>query len=147
MAVESFSVKMEVRSYEIDPQLHVNGPVYVQYADHSRFACVRAAGIDVGELLGSGIGPVNLETVIRYHNELRGGDEVNVSCDWIWGEGKTYRVEHVLRRGDGEIAAEVKHVSGLLDLEARRLVADPASEWRSRAERPELLGFGSLQQA
>jgi acyl-CoA thioester hydrolase len=141
MAAEPFAVRMEVRSYEIDPQLHVNGPVYAQYADHSRFACVRAAGIDVAELLGSGIGPVNLETVIRYHNELRGGDEVTVTCEWIWGEGKTYRVEHLLRRDDGEVAAEVQHVSGLLDLEARRLVADPAAEWRSRAKKPELLGF------
>lgn len=141
MAAEPFAVRMEVRSYEIDPQLHVNGPVYVQYADHSRFACVRAAGVDVAELLSSGVGPVNLETVIRYHNELRGGDEVDVTCDWIWGEGKTYRVEHLLRRADGEIAAEVQHVSGLLDLESRRLVADPAAEWRSRAEKPELLGF------
>ncbi|MGP3980048.1 acyl-CoA thioesterase [Streptomyces sp. KR80] len=141
MAVELSSVHMEVRSYEIDPQHHVNGSVYQQYADHSRFACVRAAGIDIDELLGSGFGPVNLETVIRYHNELRGGDEVDVSCAWIWGEGKTYRVEHVLRRGDGEIAAEVQHVSGLLDLKARRLTSDPATQWRSRAKRPELLGF------
>lgn len=142
MPVATFSVDLEVRSYEIDPQLHVSGPVYAQYADHSRFACVRAAGIDVGELLSSGIGPVNLETVIRYHNELRGGDAVNVTCAWLWGEGKTYRVEHVLRRQDGEIAAEVKHVSGLLDLETRRLVPDPAAEWRSRAVRPGLLNLG-----
>lgn len=132
---------MGVRSYELDPQLHVNGAVYVQYADHSCYACVQAAGISVEELIGSGIGPVNLETVIRYHNELRGGDEVDVSCVWVWGEGKTYRVEHVLRRADGEIAAEVTHVSGLMDLQTRRLVKDPVHEWRSRAKRPELLGL------
>ncbi|MBV9161223.1 MAG: thioesterase family protein [Pseudonocardiales bacterium] len=141
MTAETFTVRMGVRSYELDPQLHVNGAVYVQYADHSCYACVQAAGISVEELIGSGIGPVNLETVIRYHNELRGGDEVDVSCVWVWGEGKTYRVEHVLRRADGEIAAEVTHVSGLMDLQTRRLVKDPVHEWRSRAKRPELLGL------
>ena len=52
-----------------------------------------------------------------------------------------YRVEHVLRRVDGEVAADVSHVSGLLDLETRRLVADPAGFWRSRASRPALLGL------
>lgn len=142
MTVEPFTVRMGVRSYELDPQLHVNGAVYVQYADHSRYACVQAAGILVEELIDSGIGPVNLETTIRYYNELRGGDEVDVSCAWVWGEGKTYRVEHVLRRTDGDIAAEVFHVSGLLDLRTRRLVDDPVHEWRSRAKRPELLGLG-----
>lgn len=82
---EPFSVRLEVRSYEIDPQLHLNGGCYIQYADHARFACVRAAGISIEDLLSSGIGPVNLETVIKYHRELRGGDEVDVSCEWEWG--------------------------------------------------------------
>ncbi len=41
----------------------------------------------------------------------------------------------------GTVAAEVTHVSGLLDLKARRLVADPAARWRERAGRPELLGL------
>ncbi|MEO3785493.1 acyl-CoA thioesterase [Actinocorallia sp. B10E7] len=138
---DPFTVRLEVRSYELDPQLHVNGAVYQQYADHSRFACVQAAGVSVEELIGDGLGPVNLETVIRYHRELRGGDEVDVSCAWVWGNGKTYRVEHVLRLPDGTPAAEVRHVSGLLDLRNRRLVDDPAARWRERAERPELLGL------
>ncbi len=132
---------MEVRIYELDPQRHVGGAVYLQYADQSRFACMTAAGLSVEELLASGIGPVNLETTIRSRSELRAGDEVEVTCSWIWGEGKTYRVEHLLRRPDGELAAEVSHLSGLLDLKARRLVRDPAGELRRHASRPALLGL------
>lgn len=138
---EPFAVRMEVRSYEIDPQLHVSGPAYVRYADHSSFACVQAAGIDVAELPADGMGPVNLETGARYHSELRGGDETTVTCDWTWGDGKTYRVEHEIRRADGKLAAEVQHVSGLLDLQSRHLVPDPAAEWRAWAKKPELVGF------
>ena len=58
-------------------------------------------------MLASGVGPVNLETNIRYQNELRGGDEVDVSCAFLWGDGKTFRVEQELRRADGVLAAEV----------------------------------------
>ncbi|MDL4814821.1 acyl-CoA thioesterase [Actinomadura opuntiae] len=141
VTAEPFSVRLEVRSYEIDPQLHLNGGFYVQYADHARFACVQAAGVSVEDLVGGGLGPVNLETVIRYHRELRGGDQVDVSCEWEWGDGKTYRVRHDFRRADGVVAAEVAHVSGLLDLGTRRLVADPRREWRARASRPALLGL------
>lgn len=141
MSSEPFTVRMRVRVYEIDPQLHLNGAVYIQYADHVRFESVRAAGVSVEGMLGDGMGPVNLETVIRYHNELRAGDEVDVTCEWKWGKGKTYRVEHMFRRMDGEVAAEVNIVSGLIDLTERCLVRDPASQWLDRAVRPEVLGF------
>lgn len=124
---------------DLDPQLHVTGAAYQQFADHARFECVRAAGISVEDLLGDGLGPVNLETLIKYHRELRAGDAVDVTCSWIWGEGKTYRVEHNLIRADGELSATVTHVSGLMDLHTRRLVADPATEWASRAKDPTLL--------
>ncbi|WP_424186477.1 acyl-CoA thioesterase [Actinokineospora sp. G85] len=142
MTSEPFVVRLEVRSYDLDPQQHVNGAVYQQYADHSRFACVQAAGLVVEDLIADGLGPVNLETNIRYHAELRGGDEVDVTCAWVWGEGKTYRVEHVLTRADGVLAAEVTHVSGLLDLRERRLVTDPAHQWRVRSTQPELMNLG-----
>jgi acyl-CoA thioester hydrolase len=139
--VEPFSLRLEVRISEVDPQLHLSGGFYVQYGDHARFQCVRAAGVSVEELLADGLGPVNLETVIRYRHELRAGDQVDVSCSWEWDDGKTYRVRHIMRHLDGTVAAEVDHVSGLLDLRARRLIADPAGEWRARAARPELLGL------
>jgi acyl-CoA thioester hydrolase len=132
---------MQVRVYEVDPQRHLGGACYVQYAEHSRFACMQAAGVSVHQLLEDGIGPVNLQTNIRYHRELLLGDEVDVSCSWIWGDGKTYQVQHELRRADGELAAAVGYVSGLLDLRKRRLVPDPAHELGSRARSPVLLGL------
>ncbi|MBF6195184.1 MULTISPECIES: acyl-CoA thioesterase [Nocardia] len=144
----SFSTRIEVRVSDLDSQLHVTGAAYHQYADHARFACVQAAGVSVEDLIASGLGPVNLETVLRFQRELRGGDVVDVSCAWQWGEGKTYRVEHVLTRADGVVAATVTTVSGLLDLTARRMVADPARHWAARASRPELLGLpGAAREA
>ncbi|MER7449049.1 acyl-CoA thioesterase [Nocardia beijingensis] len=137
----SFSTRIEVRVSDLDPQLHVTGAAYHQFADHARFACVQAAGVSVEELIAAGLGPVNLKTVLRFQRELRGGDTVDVSCAWQWGDGKTYRVEHVLTRADGVVAAAVTNVSGLLDLSARRLVADPARHWAARASRPQLLGL------
>lgn len=140
-ATEPFSVPFEVRIYEVDPQLHLSGGHYIEYADQSRFACLRAAGVSVEDLLADGLGPVNLETVITYHRELRGGDQVDVTCEWEWGQGRTYGVHHRFLRPDGTLAAEVRHVSGLLDLAERRLAPDPATVWRSRSTAPELLGL------
>jgi acyl-CoA thioester hydrolase len=39
------------------------------------------------------------------------------------------------------LTAEIADVGGMLDLEDRRLLADPAAIWRSLATAPELLGL------
>lgn len=135
-----FGVRVSVRGYELDTQGHLNNVVYLQYGDHARWELLRAAGINVDRLRADGLGPVTLETTVRFHRELRGGDEVHVSCAFVWGNGKIFRVEQELRRSDGSLAAEIESVGGLLDLDNRRLVDDPGGRWRALASRPELLG-------
>jgi len=76
-------------------------------------------------LIASGVGPVALEATIRYQRELRCGDEVDVSCRFVQGERKTFRIEQEYRRPDGTLVAERAGVDGLLDLQQRRLVPDP----------------------
>ncbi|WP_433468167.1 acyl-CoA thioesterase [Spirillospora sp. CA-142024] len=136
-----FTVRVTVRAYELDTQGHLNGAVYHQYGDHARWECLRAAGISVDELIATGVGPVTLENTIRYHRELHAGDDVDITCAFDWGEGKTFRMRQELRRTDGALAAEITSLGGLLDLKERRLVPDPGSHWRALAETPALLGL------
>ncbi len=138
----SFHVTIAVRCDDIDANGHVRGPAYLAYADHARWACVQAAGIDPAGLTARRIGPVNLETTVRFHRELPPYGEVDVSCEFHWGDGKTSRVTQEFHAPDGTLVAEVASVSGLLDLDRRRLLADPGSYWRELAARPELLGLG-----
>lgn len=135
----AFTASISVRSYDLDQQGHVTGAVYVQYADHALWECLRAAGLDPYDLVRTGVGPVNLETHIRFLRELRGGDEVAVSCVFEWSEGKTFRVLREFVNQAGEPVATVTTVTGLLDLQRRKLVGDPAQRWRALAEYPALL--------
>jgi len=142
MTTAPFRLRLAVRIDDLDPNGHVRGPAYLTYADQARWACVRAAGVSVEDLLARGVGPVNLETTIRFRKELLAGDEVDVSFAPTWDGGKTSRVVQELRRPDGTLVAEVTSVSGLLDLKERRLVPDAGMEiLRSAATRPELLGL------
>jgi acyl-CoA thioester hydrolase len=136
-----FAVRISARGYETDSNGHVAGTSLMQYAHHARWECLRAAGVNQGRLLDMGVGPVSLEERICFHSEVRAGDEVDVSCRFVWGEGKTFRIEQELRRPDGSLAAELNGVGGLLDLEERKLLPQPASIWRSVAKAPELLGL------
>ncbi|MDQ0937175.1 acyl-CoA thioesterase [Streptomyces turgidiscabies] len=138
---EPFSVPVTVRGYETDVQGHVNQSVYLNYAEHARWSLLHAAGISQAELMSRGVGPVALETTIRYQRELRAGDEVEVTCDFVWGEGKTFRIRQTIRKADGTVAAEITAVGGLMDLTVRKLVADPKEHFRAMASQPRLLGL------
>ncbi|MEV4947014.1 acyl-CoA thioesterase [Streptomyces sp. NPDC053755] len=138
---EPFSVPVVVRGYETDTQGHLNQAVYLQYAEHARWSLLQAGGIRQTDLLEQGVGPVALEVTVRYRRELRAGDEVDVTCAFLWGEGKTFRIEQTVRKTDGTVAAEVTGVGGLLDLKARRLVTDPRAYFRRLADSPDVFGL------
>lgn len=136
-----FTVRIAARGYEVDLNGHVSGAVLMQYGQHARWECLRAAGVNHEELLQSGVGPVSLEERIRFHHELRAGEEVDASCVFAFGEGKTFRIHQELRRTDGTLIAEITNEGGLLDLSKRRLVEDPGRHWRAVATAAELLGL------
>lgn len=144
---EPFQVRVAVRGYEVDSNGHVAGTVLLQYAQHARWECLRAAGVDQTVLQAEGVGPVSLEEHIRYHRELRSGEEVDVSCVYVWGTGETFRVGQELRHADGTLVAEITNVGGLLDLAQRRLVPEPSTRWRAAAGAPELLGLTSIHRS
>ncbi len=141
--IEPFSVPVAVRGYELDVNGHLNWANYLHYAEHARWECLRAAGLTYPVLDGAGLGPVNLEANVRFLRELRDGEEITVSCEFQWGNSKTFRVRQEFTRdgGHGELAAEVTTVSGVIDQQTRRLVPDPAGRLRSLATAPGVMGL------
>lgn len=125
----------------MDTQGHLNWAQYLHYAEQSRWECMAAAGITQDTLLASGIGPAALDVQVKFRRELRGGDEVDVGCAFLFGDGKTFQVRHDFRRLDGQLAAEITSTNGLIDLAERRLVADPAERLRALAADPAILGI------
>lgn len=138
---EIFRVRITVRGYELDTQGHLNWAQYLHYAEHARWECLRAAGIEHERLIASGAGPVNLDANVRFLAELRGGDELTVSCVFTWRNGKTFRITQEFIRADGTLAAQLTTVAGLLDLTERRLIPEPGKHLRSLASVPEVLGL------
>ncbi|BBC31859.1 Thioesterase [Streptomyces graminofaciens] len=138
---EPFSVPVTVRGYETDVQGHLNQSVYLQYGEHARWSLLQAAGIRQADLMANGVGPVALETTVSYRRELLAGDEVEVTCVFVWGEGKTFRIEQTIRKADGTVAAEITGVGGLMDLKIRKLVTNPREYFRKLAADPTAFGL------
>lgn len=138
---EPFSVRVTVRGYETDVQGHLNQAVYLNYAEHARWSLLQAAGITQSGLIAQGVGPVALETTIRYKRELLAGDEADVTCVFTWSGGKVFTIEQTITKADGTVAAEITAVGGLLDLERRKLVPNPRDVFRGLAKDPGLFGL------
>lgn len=137
----TFSVRVGVRSYELDMNGHVNHAVYHQFGEHARSELLTAAGCSFGRMVEHGIGIVLLETRVRFLREMRHGDEIDVDCRLAFGERRVFTMDNTLRRSDGVVAAEIEGVMGLLDQETRRLVADPRARLRDLATDPGVLGL------
>ncbi|KFG72974.1 acyl-CoA thioesterase [Streptomyces mutabilis] len=138
---EPFPVPATVRGYENDTQGHLNQSVCLNYAEHARWSLVEAAGVRQSDLVDRGVGPVALETTIRFRRELLAGDEGEVTCAFEWGEDKTFRIRQVIRKADGTVAAEIEGVGGLMDLRERRLLPEPGRRFKDLATAPGLFGL------
>jgi acyl-CoA thioester hydrolase len=149
---DRFSVRVSVRSYEIDANGHVNHAVYHQYGEHARTEHLTAAGCSMARLDEHGFGIVLLETHVRFLRELRHGDLVDVDSRVTFGTGKTFEMAHTIRRAGAEsaaaapdgtdvVAAEITCRMGMLDVAARRLVAEPWARLAELATAPERLGM------
>lgn len=136
---EPFRVSIVVRGYELDTQGHLNQAVYLNYAEHARWEFLRSLGITQDKLLASGVGPVALETTIRFRRELRGGDRIEVTCAFEWSESKTFRITQDFLHEDGTVAASLSALCGILDLTERRMVPDPRERLGAVADDPDRL--------
>jgi acyl-CoA thioester hydrolase len=136
-----FSVRVKVRGYELDTQGHLNWAEYLHYAEHARWEFLAAAGITQDALIATGLGPVVLDVSVRFRRELRGGDEVDVSCAFVFEGGKTFQILQDFRRPDGRVSASLSSTTGLLDLAERKLADEPDKHFRALATNPALLGL------
>lgn len=133
---DGFTVAVVVRGYETDANGHVNHTVYHQYAEHGRTEMLRAGGVDMPRMAAAGLGPVLLESTVRFLAELRLGDEVQVTTGLRFGAGKTFRMDSELSHGD-TVCTTISGTMGLLDHATRRLVADPGARLAAVTADPE----------
>ncbi|MCD2194013.1 acyl-CoA thioesterase [Actinomycetospora endophytica] len=130
------SATLVVRGYETDANGHLNHAVYHQYGEHGRVETFRAAGVEIAPLAAAGLGPVILETTVRFLAELRVGEEAEVTTAIRFGTGKSFRMDAEIRRG-GTVCATLTGVMGVLDHTTRRLVADPRGRLRALSADPD----------
>ncbi|GIG00169.1 BTAD domain-containing putative transcriptional regulator [Catellatospora citrea] len=124
------TASITVSADDIGANGHVRSSRYLDYSVQARWAAAADAGLSIKELAAAGLGPVELEVSIKYLNELVHGDEIDVVTRFEYPSPKIVQlVQSMFRRSDGELAAVVTCVTGLMDIAERRLVDNAAAVW------------------
>ncbi|MEC3978984.1 acyl-CoA thioesterase [Amycolatopsis sp. H20-H5] len=122
---EPFRTRIKVRHYELDTLGHLNHSVYHSYAEVARLELLELSGALGGGLRDARLASVLLESHISFRRELRAGDVVDVTCETKFGSGKTFHMDSNIYKLDGTLSAEITCTLGLMELDLRKLVADP----------------------
>lgn len=120
-----FHTPIKVRLYELDILGHVNHAVYHSYAEVARMDAFEEASGGSTALRDQNLEMILLASQISYRREIRRGETVEVTADVKFGGGKTFQIEQNISKEDGTLSADLVVTVGVLDLEHRRLIADP----------------------
>jgi acyl-CoA thioester hydrolase len=96
----TFTLKMQVRDYELDYQGIVNNANYLHYLEHTRHEFCRQAGLTFAGMHERGIDPVLASVKIDYRHPLR-SDETFISCLNIQRRGPKFIFQQDLYKEDG----------------------------------------------
>jgi acyl-CoA thioester hydrolase len=73
-----WSMRFEVRDYELDIQGIVNNANYLHYFEHARHAFIRSRGLDFAAMHDTGLDAVVFRAEVDWREPLRSGDSFEV---------------------------------------------------------------------
>jgi acyl-CoA thioester hydrolase len=139
--------RFEVRWADLDMNRHMRNTSYSEYCIDVRVSFLQEHGFGFAEFGRRGIGPVILREEARYFREIGAGEafEVDYRLTGLAPDGSRWRVEHEVRRGDGERSAILRLEGVWLDLETRRPIAPPRDLLEAFQQLERAPGFEELK--
>jgi len=113
----------------MDFNQHMRNAAYLGVAEETRLRFLEDGGFPTGELYRRRLGPVVVEDVLTYKNELRllEAFQVEMVIAAISQDARKMKVRNrFLRNSDGAHCATVESLVLWFDLEARRTVVPPS---------------------
>lgn len=92
---------------DLDSFGHVNNSVYIRYIENARWDFFHRSGL-LDQILDAGMFFVVLETTIRYVNEIKIFDEIEIKTEWFCSDGIVTNVHRLTDKKTGKLFAKAK---------------------------------------
>jgi acyl-CoA thioester hydrolase len=127
MKASNFSQQFTVKWSDCDPNRHLRGTVYLDYADHTRFAYLQYMGITNEKMKELHVGPVIFNVSASYKKEAHLMEVLTVHCklEYMSEDGRKWAITHEITNEKAEIVCVVKAEGAWLDLINRKITIPP----------------------
>jgi len=111
---------------------HVNNAVYLSLYEEARWDFITKNGLGLKEILESKVGPVLLDLQLTFKSELNNRDKIKIISQARAQMRNKFvmLLDQKILKENGKIASTLTLSVGLMDLNARKLMA-PTKEWLS----------------
>ena len=138
MDQQIYRYPLTVLESHLDFMGHVNNAVYFQILEEARWEMITNNGYGVREIQETGIGPIVLDTHVRFRRELRLRQKVFIETQFVSFQKILAKLAQKITDNEGQIYCEAEFTFGLFDTKRRKLVA-PTPLWSKALGAPELI--------
>lgn len=92
---------------DLDSFGHVNNSVYLRYIENARWDFFNSKGL-LEQILENDMFFVVLETNIRYVNEIKIFDEIEIKTEWSCSDGIVTNIHRLSEKNTGKLFAKAK---------------------------------------
>ena len=123
--MSNFWYERRIRETDLDFLGHVNHAKYLSILEEARWEMMAESGYGFAELRAAMISPVILGVNIQYRKEIGNRERIIIETRTQSSPSKVGTLEQIMRKEDGQIAANATITYGVMDLNERRLIHPP----------------------
>lgn len=114
---------------DMDWNSHMANTAYLDKVVDARVLALTGLGFPLEEWIRLRLGVVVMKDELEYKREVKWMEEIDItfSMAGLAADGSRFKVQNEVRRTNGELATRVTSTGGFMDLDARKLVAPPAT--------------------
>ncbi|MFW5980145.1 MAG: acyl-CoA thioesterase [Bacillota bacterium] len=116
------SIKIKVRSTQIDVMGHVNNATFLEYMEWSREEWYKEAGVDFDSLKEKNLGTVIVNINIDYLKEVVQDEILKVTTKPKTRGNKSYTLIHEIFNEREQLVAEAEATSVIINLNSRESI-------------------------
>ena len=123
-----FEYKTQILEHHLDSFGHVNNAKYLELYEDARWDFITKNGYGLKEIQEFQKGPIVLDVHCRYKRELVNREMITVISTPTEHKQKIMRMQQIIVKENGEVAAEADFTFGFMDLKLRKMIT-PIPEW------------------